>query len=270
MYVNICNIRFHLSGIIPDFIEDFKCFGDYSHVQVVLRDSSLIAITGEIICSEGGILWTRDGTGWRIYICSGTKGVLASIQADEKWQNILLVKKEGESRGLFKSLFEIMFRTVLILHGGVVLHASAVLINNQGLLFSAESGGGKSTHTALWQEHFNGRIINGDRPAICSNGEIRVCGTPFCGTSGQYTNGYAPLKAVFFLRKSLENKLYGISIDQSLTHLMTRSYMPYFSSCLIDRCLDILSVIASRIPVYILECRADISAVKKVMACLDL
>lgn len=61
------------------------------------------------------------------------------------------------------------FYKTLLRFDGMMLHASAVAADGEAYLFSAPSGTGKSTHTALWQELLGKDkvlIINDDKPAI--------------------------------------------------------------------------------------------------------
>ena len=63
------------------------------------------------------------------------------------------------------------FYTKLLLHEGMMLHASAVAMEGKCYLFSAPSGTGKSTHTKQWQKFFGeekAEIINDDKPAPVS------------------------------------------------------------------------------------------------------
>lgn len=61
------------------------------------------------------------------------------------------------------------FYKKLLLHGGMMLHASAVTVDDRAYLFSAKSGTGKSTHTKQWQKLFGSHraeILNDDKPAL--------------------------------------------------------------------------------------------------------
>lgn len=64
-------------------------------------------------------------------------------------------------------------REILDNYDGLFFHSSALMLDGKAYLFSAPSGTGKSTHTALWQRHFGGRVqmINDDKPIIRKKAE---------------------------------------------------------------------------------------------------
>ena len=60
-----------------------------------------------------------------------------------------------EDNSLTNELAEYMlmgtaFYKELLNYNGCLLHASAVVVDNEAFLFSADCGTGKSTHTSLW------------------------------------------------------------------------------------------------------------------------
>lgn len=65
-------------------------------------------------------------------------------------------------------------REILDNYDGLFFHSSALMLDGKAYLFSAPSGTGKSTHTALWQRHFGGRVqmINDDKPIIRKKAEF--------------------------------------------------------------------------------------------------
>ena len=104
---------------------------------------------------------------------------------------------------VMKNITDIILRIAMIPRGCITVHSSSLAYNGRGLMFSAPSGTGKSTHTGLWQKYRPGTIIvNDDMPMINTNGEIALCGTPFAGTTGINTNINVPLAAVVFLRRA--------------------------------------------------------------------
>lgn len=66
--------------------------------------------------------------------------------------------------------------------GGLMVHSSCVVVDGRAYLFSAPSGTGKSTHTALWLKKLGDRafILNDDKPAVrYEDGTFYAYGTPW-------------------------------------------------------------------------------------------
>lgn len=120
------------------------------------------------------------------------------------------------------------FYTQLLSHGGFMLHSSAVEYNGGAYLFSAPSGTGKSTHTALWLKEFEGaRIINDDKPAILLKEDgIFACGTPWSGKSDLNLPVCVPLKGICILERSAENHIERLSAESALFPLLDQTVRP--------------------------------------------
>ena len=101
------------------------------------------------------------------------------------------IKKEKEFDELLTNEFAeylIMgtnFYKGLLNYNGCLLHASAVVLDDEAYLFSANCGTGKSTHASLWLKYLNEKnpyILNDDKPAIrIMEDGIYAYGTPFSG-----------------------------------------------------------------------------------------
>lgn len=64
------------------------------------------------------------------------------------------------------------------------MHGAVVAWKDQGYLFTAPSGTGKSTHLALWKKYLGDQaeVINGDKPFLkVMEDEVWVYGTPWAG-----------------------------------------------------------------------------------------
>lgn len=99
------------------------------------------------------------------------------------------------------------FYEKLLNYNGVMLHSSAVCVDNEAYLFSAPSGTGKSTHTNLWLEYFGDKayILNDDKPAIrCIDNKFYAYGTPWSGKTDLNRNEKVPLKAIIFIERAEE------------------------------------------------------------------
>ena len=87
--------------------------------------------------------------------------------------------------------------TKLLEKNVLLFHGSAIEVDGEAYLFTAKSGTGKSTHTALWRQMFGNRaiMINDDKPLlkVVSEG-VCVCGTPWNGKHRLGCNKIVPLK----------------------------------------------------------------------------
>lgn len=157
-----------------------------------------------------------------------------------------------------------MFYEKLLDFNAFMLHASAVVLDGYAYLFSAPSGTGKSTHTALWEEYFKDRgvyVINDDKPVIMlENGEFYVYGTPWSGKTDKNANRKVKLGGICFLERNDENFIEKIEPKDALPKLVwqtarakTTDKMTEF----MDICNELLKVTT----VWRMGCRMDYEAV---------
>ena len=96
----------------------------------------------------------------------------------------------------------------LLHHGRLILHASAVIYHERAYLFTAPSGGGKSTQAEIWEHSLHAKVINGDKVILYDNGTNLIAyGSPIAGSSGIYRNICAPVAAIVQLEKGSENTI---------------------------------------------------------------
>ncbi len=118
----------------------------------------------------------------------------------------------------------------LLAYDGVFLfHCSAVSFNGEGVLFTAPSGTGKSTHVRLWRECFpeSVTVINDDKPLLkIKKDGIYVYGTPWCGKHGIETNTSARVKAVALIERAEKNVTEQMSFDDGYKVLFAQTHRP--------------------------------------------
>ena len=152
-----------------------------------------------------------------------------------------------------------VFYTNLIEQNGMMLHASAVEMDEKAYLFSAPSGTGKSTHTGLWVKEFTpkARILNDDKPAIrIIDDNIFVYGTPWSGKTDMNLNRKVPLQGIAFISRAEENSIAPISSISAIEKILSQTVRPSQKETMI-KMLDVLERIIERIPIYELSCNMD-------------
>lgn len=151
----------------------------------------------------------------------------------------------------------------LIHFKGLILHASLVKWDDEGILFCAPSGTGKSTQADLWEQHMGAQTLNGDRAGIrCDAGVWKAWGLPMAGTSGIYRNESVPIRAVVLLRQGKENVISGISPMEAFKRMLPECNAQRWSAGFMDPLMGLLSALISTVPVCQLECRPDAGAVE--------
>lgn len=174
------------------------------------------------------------------------------------------------SDALFANLRTIMMGK-LALKNGLLTHAAVIKRQGKGILFSAVSGTGKSTHAHLWQELYpDVEILNGDNGIYrILDGVVRVYGGPWCGSSEEYLADDAPVAAIVFLEQAPENSIVRLDLPEAVMRLSARCFLPFWDPALIEKSMSSVEYIAARVPCWLLRCRPEPAAVKLVQECLE-
>lgn len=158
-----------------------------------------------------------------------------------------------------------LFQQVLLHRGGVVIHASAIAYRGQAVAFSAPSGTGKSTHTALWKKYYPEVVqLNDDTPGLrMERGRCMAYGTPWSGKSSINCNLSAPLRALVFLERGTEDTIARITPFQAFGRLLSEIHLP-ISRHLTDLLAERLNCLVELVPAYVLRCGMTRRAVEVV------
>lgn len=146
--------------------------------------------------------------------------------------------------------------------GGFLMHGAVIEVHGQGVMFTAKSGTGKSTHIRLWRKYF-GRdchIVNGDKPLIrLYDGQPVVYGTPWAGKEHWQANRSAPLKKVCFLERSAENHIEEIPKNEAFSRVQTQLFLPK-SGEKFAKTLESVNLFLQSTDFYVLGCNMDLEA----------
>lgn len=157
------------------------------------------------------------------------------------------------------------FSGELPLFDGFCLHASAVVVEDCAVLFSAASGVGKSTHTGLWVDHFGERayILNDDKPAVrWVDGGFFVYGTPWSGKFDLSVNTAVPLKAIVFLERAEKNFIHRMDFKAAVKGLLSNSIRSQRDLERTNKLLDLFDQVLSSIEIFQMGCNVTQDAVR--------
>lgn len=207
-------VGYDVESLLPSFAP-FRCAegGDSLLFRFEVVDEALPDADGE--------LWdetTNDLGFTRLYSCSDgyrialqytPQGPVHTMVADRRFSVVRANLCHGDPYAgqALSSLLRLTFAQAVVWHRAVSIHASAVVHEGRGYLFMGQSGTGKSTHSALWQQNVAGcHLLNDDNPALRIVGdEVVVYGTPWSGKTPCYRNEQHPVGALVRLVQAKEN-----------------------------------------------------------------
>ncbi|MBP3747146.1 MAG: hypothetical protein J6I47_06760 [Ruminococcus sp.] len=145
-----------------------------------------------------------------------------------------------------------------------VFHGSVVAVDGQGYLFTAKSGTGKSTHTALWREYLGDKavMVNDDKPMLkVTDSGVIAYGTPYNGKHHLGCNMSVPLKAICVLTRGEKNSIVCIDKAEAYAMLLQQVYRPQ-SPLQMAKTLKLVDKLAANTELYRLACNMDVEAAK--------
>ncbi len=196
---------------------------------------------------------------------------IQTTQADIDHERALVLESEDSVDQNLANVSDAYLESIAVLrkmadyvceHNRILMHGSTIAINGNGYIFTALSGTGKSTHTALLRKLYgeNAVMVNDDKPFVhVAEDKVYVCGSPWMGKHNLGCNMIVPLEGIFFLRRSEENVLSELSPENALTMLLTQCHRPVQAEKMMCT-LDLLDQILTRVPLYDFGCNMDISA----------
>lgn len=163
-------------------------------------------------------------------------------------------KNDNDANGWFDKLGN-MFSWMCLLKESCCMHAVILEVQGKGILLTAPSGTGKSTHAHYWRDVENGLIINGDKALLRRiDGKWWACGSPWRGTSGECINRKAPLSAIVVLKQASENHTKKLSPLEGFQAIVSRMMAPREVYLLTEKCIDFAGDLVENIPIYELGC----------------
>lgn len=103
----------------------------------------------------------------------------------------------------------------------IFVHGSSFKYQNKGIILTAKSGTGKSTHRAMWQRLFDIEVINDDKNIVSlKNDRLYLSSSPWSGKHQIDNNITETLDAIVILYQSKKPKIKHLKLNELLPLLM--------------------------------------------------
>ena len=234
------------------------------NVSVVVDDAGSLSERGELIgetsswkvyeSGDGGreLIWpSSDGNGyfWRLVIDKSR--LSATVYVGEDWvenDNGTLVIKDIVNY----PLDELLFMYAASARDGLLVHSAGCKVYNDiGFIFCGKSGAGKSTISKQLLQDDDISLLSDDRIIIHKkNNSYFMSGTPWPGEAGIAANKTIPLRVLFFLHQSPDNRIEEITPSDAFKQLLPVSTIPWHEKELLPAVLDFCERSVATIPSF--------------------
>lgn len=157
-------------------------------------------------------------------------------------------------------ILRLLISFILTQRAGFLMHSCGLIINKSAYLFAGPSGAGKTTIARLVDNGY--ALLSDETTAVIKEGkDYYASATPFFGDFGRITSNLkAPLKAIFFLKKSHRFYHQRINSVDAVGHLIQNIFLlgDYWrNNHGIQTIMDIAFDVSRKIPLYELEFLPD-------------
>lgn len=152
----------------------------------------------------------------------------------------------------------------ILSYDGFLMHGVVADADGSGIIFTAPSGVGKTTHTRLWKEYLGDSftVINGDKPLLrFLDGKVYAYGTPWAGKENIHTNDKVAVNKICFIEQSPSNECIPLEKRVGLSMLLPQIYRPAKAESYL-KTVDLISRLVSQADFYKIKCNMDLTAAK--------
>ena len=212
------------------------------------------------------LIYYREGGSCYCQLDGGTRPAIAQTKYTPDFSKIQCTINTEEYDVPQKHVHQILrmlpIRQILLSKNVLFFHASQVLYERKGILFSAPSGTGKTTQARLWQQYRNAKIICNDRTLLRKGGgQWMTHGYPYDGSEPVGSNSSHPLACIVLLEQGSENKLVRLKPAKAITRLMRQAVIDGWDLASQQKALELIAAVFEDVPVYALCCTISAQAV---------
>lgn len=159
---------------------------------------------------------------------------------------------------LYPPVDRVGFANRLSIEGTVLVHASAIRVNDGVYLFCGRSGIGKSTIADLWLKQAGCTLLNDDRAVIfCREGNAWASGAPWHGKNPAVDPTPGPLRAIFHLGQAPTNRLRRLDPSEASARLLATGVIPFYYESSVVAATDAIAQVCSAAPSFELDFYPD-------------
>ncbi len=206
-------------------------------------------------------IFSHDDGSMTIYLTAvtGIQCCSCRISEDYKSAKAWIGGTSGERRYAIDTALMLLYTFASSKHDTLLVHASAIELNDIGYLFLGKSGTGKSTHSRLWIENIQGaKLLNDDNPIVRTiEGNVFVYGSPWSGKTNCYKNERLPIGGIVRLQQAPLNKITHVTGIMAYAALLPSCSCMKWNHEMANAIHSTISKVIERVPMYSLECLPD-------------
>ena len=237
--------------------DEFKSLGKYkietSSYDFMIesyKDKLFIPSYEPIRKTEFYNVYDLNGYEYQVQYQSGT--VVGTIEYRDNIIRINLIKDDFATEYL---LTQYAMVYIITRSNAILFHGSSFVYKNKGIILTAKSGTGKSTHSRLWQKYEDIVVVNDDKNIIrIEDGGLVLYPSPWSGKHMLDNNVKTSLDAIVFLHQASDNTVNLMSPIVAFKKILGQIDMPSEKNKEIwDETVDKLLAL----PIYSLGCNMD-------------
>jgi hypothetical protein len=168
------------------------------------------------------------------------------------------VEVEGVWKGPEVPLHALRFAVIVewaLRKSGLLLHASAVAIENEGVVFVGPSGAGKSTAARFRPK--GAKVLSDEVVSVFfANGQWQVAGTPLKGDLQPSSSSF-PLRGIYWLNHGSRNCFSELQLGDAVSKVLSQTVNCFQSQNVVISILETASLLCQAIPTRVLSCLGD-------------
>lgn len=153
-------------------------------------------------------------------------------------------------------------REIFLYFHTLFLHASQILYDEKGILFTGASGMGKSTQARLWEKYRRAEIVCNDRTLVRKKNEVWYThGYPLDGSEPICSNTINKMGCIVVLEQGIRNEVQRLRPGRAISRLLGQTVMDCWNGVARTETIQLIIELLADIPVYLLSCTPDEQAV---------